>query len=214
MNAGDKKLLELEQQFVEFVRKRFKSPAEMDEMERRRVLLMNALLQQSKPLHDDVLAVGIRIKSVSDFVNTADKYPEAIPVLTKHLKKPYHPNIKEGIVRALAVKEAKGIANKAIMDEYHKAPKKREGFKWVFGNTMSVIVTRDDLDELLKIVLDEGNGDSRTGFIEALAKLKSPKVIEALHQLENDKSQIVAERAKKILARKAKAQERKTKKQA
>jgi len=76
---------------------------------------------------------------------------------------------------------------------------------------MSVIVTKDDLNDLIEIVLDKRNGESRTGFIDALAKIKSPKVIEVLHKLENDKNQIVAGRAKKILARKAKAQERKNK---
>lgn len=214
----EEKIEELEGQFGKLIRKSPKTPAEMEEMERVRLALMNALLQQSKPLNDEVLEAGIRIKSVWDFVNTADKYPEAIPVLIKHLSRPYNHSIKEGIVRALAVKGAKGIANKAVLGEYRKLPKEDPEqpwifhYRWAFGNTMRVIVTKEDLEDLIEIVLDESNGDSRISFIEALAKIKSPKVIDVLHRLENDKSQLVAETAKKMLTRKAKAQERKARK--
>jgi len=136
------------------------------------------------------------------FVNTSASYPEAIPGLVKHLSKPYHRRNKEGIVRALAVKEAKGIANKEIMAAYHKAPKEDHHFRWAFGNTMRVIVTEDDLNELIEIVLDETNGDSRDMFVRALAKLKSSKVRETLDRLVNDKSEIVADEARKALKRK------------
>jgi HEAT repeat protein len=100
------------------------------------------------------------------------------------------------------VKEAKGIANRAIIDEYHKTPKEDHHFRWAFGNTMRVIVTQDDLNSLIEIVLDEANGDSRDMFVRALAKLKSPRVRETLEHLINDKSKIVADEAKKALKRK------------
>lgn len=207
MNLNDR-ISELNNKFNELVGKSPKTPAEMEEKELVRTALEIALIQQSQPLHDDVLEVGIRIKSVSDFVHTSEKYPEAIPILIKHLTKPYHKRIKAGIVRALSVKEAKGMANKAIVAEYRKASKDDFHFAWLFGNAMSVIVTDGDLDDLIQIVTDESNGESRTGFIEALAKIKSPTVIEVLHRLEKDKNQIVAERAMKMLARKARSKEK------
>lgn len=192
----------LDKAFGDLVRKSPKTPAEMEEKERLRILRMNALLRQSRPLTNEVLEAGIRVASVWDFVNTDEKYPEAIPVLIKHLNKPYHRAIKEGIVRALAVKEAKGIANKAILEEYHKAPSDNFHYRWTFGNTMRVIVTEDDLEELSKIVLDESNGDSRHMFVRALAKLKSPKTREILRLLVSDNSQMVADEARKALTRK------------
>lgn len=217
----EEEINELDRRWDEIYDKFPKTPADLLEKEDIRKDRIEALRQQAKPLTDEVLEAGIRIKSVWDFVNTADKYPEAIPILIKHLSRPYHHRTKEGIVRALAVKEAKGIANKAVMEEYHRLPKENPEidpdehwifhYRWAFGNTMSVIVTKDDLDDLIEIVLDESNGESRTGFIEALAKIKAPKVIEVLHRLENDKNKIVAERAKKMLTKKAKAQEWKNK---
>jgi hypothetical protein len=36
----------------------------------------------------DLMSIGIQVESVWDFVNTADKYPAAIPVLLRHLAMP------------------------------------------------------------------------------------------------------------------------------
>lgn len=208
---------ELDSKFGELIRKSPKTAAEMKEMERLRRAIESVNRQMEKPLMDELAEAGINAE-VWDLVNTSASYPEAIPILVKHLSKPYNRDIKEGIVRALAVKEAKSIANKAVLEEYRKLPKEDPeqpwifDYRWAFGNTMRVIVTKEDLEDLIEIVLDESNGDSRISFIEALVKIKSPKVIDVLHQLENDKSQLVAEQAKKMLARKAKAKERKARK--
>lgn len=181
-----------------------RTPAEDQEKERVTHDWVEALRQQAKPLLDEVLQAGIRIESVWDFVNTADKYAEAIPVLIRHLSKPYHSRTKEGIVRALAVKEARGIANKEVIAEYRNTPKENDAFRWAFGNTMAAIATEDDLDDLVEIVLDENNGDSRRSFVEALGKLKSPRVVEVLKHLVNDESSLVSEAARKALKKKQK----------
>lgn len=206
MNLNEK-LEELERAFSELVRKSPKTPAEMEEIERRRLAFAKALKEHSQPLRDDFRVVGIDA-SVSDLVNTSEKYPEAIPLLVKHLRRPYHRAIKEGIVRALAVKEAKGIANEAVIEEYRNLPREDPDkpwiyhYRWALGNTMTVIVTEDDLDDLIEIVTDESNGDSRDSFVIALGKLKSPKVAEVLNRLVYDKSKLVAEDARRILNKK------------
>lgn len=210
MNLKEK-IDKLNREFNELVGKPSKTDEDMEEMDRVGDALEVALRQELKPMTDELREAGT-VADVWDLVNTSASYPKAIPILVKHLGKSYHRRNRSGIVRALAVREAKGIANRAIVEEYRKASKEDFHFSWLFGNTMSVIVTNDDLDELIEIVTDESNGESRTGFIDALAKIKSPKVIEVLHQLESDKNRIVAQRAKKILEKKAKAAERKSKK--
>lgn len=217
----EEKIHELEMRRIELFDKRPRTQAEDREKEKVTDALVQILQQQAKPLFDELVEVGIRIKSVWDFVNTSDKYPEAIPVLIKHLSKSYHHRTKEGIVRALAVKEAKGVANRAVMDEYWRLPKENPEidpdeqwifhYRWAFGNTMKVIVLERDLDDLIEIVLDKSNGHSRNSFVEALAKLKSPKVIEVLNKLVKDKSKLVSQAAQKALDRKAKIMERKKK---
>jgi hypothetical protein len=136
---------------------------------------------------------------VVDLVNTSKSYKEAIPVLISHLPRPYHLRNKEGIVRALAVKEAKGIACIPIIDEYHRTPKEHHNYRWVFGNTMTVIITEECIDDVVDIVLDDSNGESRQQFVIALGKLKSPRAKETLQQLLNDNSEVIRKDAQKAL---------------
>src|SRR5215467_9685753 len=49
---------------------------------------------------------GFHVQSVWDFVNTANKYPAAIPVLLRHVSLPYSKRTKEGIIRALTINYA------------------------------------------------------------------------------------------------------------
>jgi len=198
----------LHEKFVKLVEKRPRTPSETEQMETLMAILETLLNRQSQLLLDELANVGIRIKSVWDLVNSSGSYPEAIPILVRYLREPYFNRTKEGIVRALAVKEAKGLANKVVMEEYLKLPKESHEepwifhYRWAFGNTMRIIVTKNDLEELIEIVLDETNGDSRNMFVRALAKLKSPKVRETLEVLVNDNSPTVSDEARKALSRK------------
>ena len=55
----------------------------------------------------DLQAAGFDVGSARDLVNTAQPYKKAVPILLKHLDKPYPGRGREGIARALAVPEAK-----------------------------------------------------------------------------------------------------------
>jgi len=73
----------------------------------------------------------LNVTSVWDLVNTRAPYPEAIPVLLEWLPRVRHPRIKEGIVRALTVKEARGVAGKLLIDEFKRveAPPQQPRFE-------------------------------------------------------------------------------------
>jgi hypothetical protein len=204
----EERIHELENRFGDLLQKPVKSASEMQEKERIREALTAALRQQEKPLLDELSEVGLDVESVWDLVNTSASYGEGVHILVKHLAKPYHRRNKVGIVRALAVKEAKGIASDAIISEYKRTPQEDDGFRWTFGNTMRVIATEQDLDALVQIVLDESNGDSRQMFVVALAKLKSAKVDNVLERLLSDRSTIIASEAEKALKRRARARSR------
>ncbi len=171
----------------------------LNEKEEVRMALEVAYAEDERPLIEDLVKTGLNVTSSWDLVNTKSSYKAAISILVKHLSKPYHIKNKEGIVRALAVKEAKGIACKAVIDEYHKAPKDNFHYRWAFGNTMSVIITAEYIDDVVAIVQDESNGESRQMFVTALGKLKSPKVKEVLQQLLNDESEVIRKEAQKVL---------------
>ncbi len=158
-----------------------------------------AYAKDEKPLIDALLETGLDITSSWDLVNTKSSYKAAIPILVEHLSKSYHVKNKEGIVRSLAVKEAKGIACRAIIDEYQKAPKDNPSYRWAFGNTMAVIMTADYIDEVIKIVQDESNGESRHMFVAALGNTKSPRAKEPLQKLLEDKDKTISKEAQKAL---------------
>lgn len=189
----------LANRFGELVRKPNKTQAEIQEKEEVRIALEAAYAEDEKPLIDDLVKAGFNITSSWDLVNTKSSYKAAIPILVEHLSKPYHVKNKEGIVRALAVKEAKGVACRAVIDEYHKAPRHDFHYRWTFGNTMAVIITVDYIDDVIAIVQDESNGESRHMFVAALGNTKSPRAKETLRQLIKDKDKTISKEAQKAL---------------
>ena len=134
----------------------------------------------------ELLKIGIQVDDIFDLVNTKKPYPKAIPVLLYLLGEVSHDRLKEGIIRALAVKEAKGLAGKVLIDEYKKTPKNKLLLLWAIGNTMEVVISDNDIDDVLEIVADKDNGMSRQMFVIALGKMKSARVEQALIDLLND----------------------------
>ncbi|MEM0942265.1 MAG: HEAT repeat domain-containing protein, partial [Bacteroidota bacterium] len=55
------------------------------------------------------------------------------------------------------------------------------------------------LDDMVAIVQDENNGESRHMFVAAMSKIKSPKVKEILQRLLEDKDKTISKEAQKAL---------------
>jgi hypothetical protein len=131
--------------------------------------------------------VGVFVNNIYDLVHSHASYPQAIPVLLELLKEGMEDSkLKEGIIRALAVKDAVGKAGQALIQEYHKIPKDKMTLRWTIGNTISRILTEAELEEVLSIIQDKENGMSRQMFIWGLAKIKSDRTEEILIGLLDD----------------------------
>jgi HEAT repeat protein len=134
---------------------------------------------------------GICVDSVWDLLYWKQPYPEAVPILVALLQEddidPRMRN-KEGIVRALTAKEARGKANDVLISEYNKSSETDllESYRWAVGNAFTVVITEDDVDKIIPIVLDKKNGKSRQMFALALGKVKLEKVEDALISLLDD----------------------------
>jgi hypothetical protein len=90
--------------------------------------------------------LGYAISSVWDFVNNAPHpflarkfvgpYERAYPMLIRHLSLPHHPRVREGIIRALSVRDGgKNLANhllKAFVSEPDS------NLKWVLANALRI----------------------------------------------------------------------------
>ena len=135
----------------------------------------------------ELAKAGISVNDIYDLVNTDKPYPTAVPVLLNLLQEGIeHIGIKEGIVRALAVKEAIGKASPVLIAEYNRTPKDKTLLRWAIGNTIYTTITEDDVESILPIVLDKTNGTSRQMFVAALGKVKSEKAEDLLVNLLDD----------------------------
>jgi len=177
---------ELSNRFSDLVRKPNKTKEDFEEKENLRIALEKELHNEEIELIKELNLIGINISSVWELVNTKEKYLNAIPILLKHIQKNYHEKNKEGIVRALAVKEAIGIASPVLIAEYHRVPKDKMLLRWVIGNTIYTTITDNDIESVLSIVQEKENGISRQMFVAALVKVKSEKAEDVLIKLLDD----------------------------
>lgn len=171
----------------------------LKEKEQVRLALEEAYAEDEKPLVDDLKKAGFNVTSSWDLVNTKARYKLAIPILIEHLPRPYHLKNKEGIVRALAVKEAIGMAGPVLVAEFNQTPKDKMSLRWAIGNTMCKTITTDDVEGILPIVLDRANGISRQMFVTALGKVNSEEAEDILIELLDDEE--VASHALEALGR-------------
>ena len=131
---------------------------------------------------------GLSITTIWDLVKTKKAYPSGtIDILIKHIGIDYHKTIKEGIIRSLIVKEAKGKAIPSLIKEYEKTDKKDDDFRWIIGYAIGALMTKENVDWVIATVLNRSNGGSRSGMLVPLVKVKSEKAEAVLLQLLDEK---------------------------
>lgn len=109
-----------EEKFIILLKKSNKSKEEIAEMQLARQKHVEELDEEVKFLLQDIRNNGLAIDHLWDLVNTSQAYPEAIEPLRKHLSRNYHIRNKEGIIRALGVKEAGMKEIYALLEQYGK----------------------------------------------------------------------------------------------
>lgn len=181
---------EIEKRFKELLR-RPKTKEEIEEMEIIRKQFTAELNRETIDLLNDLKKVDIDISSVWDLVNSKESYPAAIDILLSYLPKQFHPRNKEGIVRALAVKEAKGKAAKMLIEEYNKTPKEFASLRWALGYSIAIVMTMEDVNEIFEIVSNLNNGRSRAELVRALGTIKTEKSENILLSLLDDNEVLV-----------------------
>lgn len=146
---------------------------------------MSSREQDDRRVASALREVGLDVESVFDLVNANASYPEAIPVLLKMLREVSDDWIREGIVRALSVKEAKGVATQPLIEEFKKVGSK-ELFKWAIGNALSVLADDSVFDEVMELVLDKHHGKAREMLTLALGNMKNPRTVDILIEFLKD----------------------------
>ena len=110
-------------------------------------------------------------------MNTAEKYPAAIPVLLRHLSLPYHKRIKEGIIRALAVNYAGPDVLRELIRQFRGETDGRgNSLKWVLGIAISEAAAPADAETLIAPATDPTHGQARDSITYNLPRVVKDKV--------------------------------------
>lgn len=134
------------------------------------------LVAQQAPMLIDFAKVGWRVKSVWDFVNMKDSYPTVIPVLLFHLDKSYSPRVREGIIRALTVVEARGAPARRVLEELKNSGNQPRNVRWALANALTVIADQSMADELSEMAADTHYDDIMRVIREAAVKATKRKL--------------------------------------
>ena len=102
------------------------------------------LAEDEKNLIEDLKEQGYEVNSVWDFVNNNNRYEflrqfdgdyvNAYPILVKHLDEEHHPRVREGIIRALTIKDGGIEVENALLEEFNK--ERDPNIKWVLANAL------------------------------------------------------------------------------
>lgn len=136
------------------------------------------------PLVEELRAAGFQVQSAWDLVNTPGSYPRALPILLAHLPRPYPAPVREGIARALAVRETKALAWDVLTGLFVKEPEKcvRDGL------AVAISAAADDevLEDVIALAREPRHGASRVLLLWALERSKAPQARAALMELGSD----------------------------
>ena len=158
----------------------------------------------------DLRSVGVEVDDVWELVNSTAGYAAAVPVLLEWLGRaeasvPVYQvdKLKEGIVRALTVREARPKAAPALIAEMRRfsglAERSSSGLPWALGNALATVADDTVFDDLVALCRDTSLGSNREMLTRALARSRRPEATTVLLSLLDDEA--VAGHAVDALAR-------------
>jgi hypothetical protein len=120
--------------------------AARDERERELAVRQREFARLEAPLVSALRGAGFDIDSVWDLVNNSPHpflqrrfvgdYSKAYPILVEHLGRPYDPKIREGIIRALTVRDGGQSVEHALFAAFQAEVELTA--RWVLANALKV----------------------------------------------------------------------------
>ena len=149
-----------------------------------------------EPLIDELRTAQVPVKSVWDLVNQRNVYPQSLPILLEHLRRPYPDAIRDGIARALAVPDAR-FAWPSLVAQYRveTGDRTRSGLAVALSNIADDTV----MEELIELAGDRNQGVSRVLLLDALRRSHLPQAREALTEFAADP--LLVKEARRVLRR-------------
>jgi len=138
-----------------------------------------------EPLLADLRQVGIDVDSVWSLYKHRP-YPSAIHVLLDHIERPYPPEIRDGIARALAVPEASWAWERLQTLLYREPPVGQLRVKFALALAVVDVAPKGSIDRMLELSRDTSLGSSRLAFVAPLMRSRDPRALQTLEQLRDD----------------------------
>lgn len=155
--------------------------------------------EASAPIFSDLNSINVNVNSVWDLVKTPMPYPEALPILLKHLKHGGYPDrVMAGLARAIADKPAVAFWSD-LLRLYREAsgPEEREGL----AVALAASATRNQVGDLISLVSDNDLDESRILLVKPLARLGGDAGRAKLEELAS--SRVVGREVQAVLRRSA-----------
>lgn len=148
----------------------------MDSIEEDHQLVINSLRE-----------VGVQVNDVYEFVNGATPR-KAIPILVQLLPLLDDNTIKEGVIRALGDKAARGAAARPLIAELKRLGGTKPLLGWAIANSLAQVVELSDFEELRSLVGNASFGKAREMLVLAMARTKHPNAAAELAKLAGDEA--------------------------
>lgn len=158
--------------------------AQVEAAEAERAERVRLLREAEKPIVADLQRAGVGVTSVWDLVNTAEPYPDALPVLLEHLERGGYPErVMESLGRALAVKPAVVWWDrlKALY-----ASSRDDGEEDGLAVALAACATKAQYEDLVGFLSWKERGQSRIYFLRPIRRLGGARGIALLEQLQSD----------------------------
>jgi hypothetical protein len=143
------------------------------------------LRRAEMPVINALAEVGIVVNRLWDLQSFEEPYPEAIPILLEHMRKPYRGEVLERIGRALAVPETRHLWP-TLVELYKVAtdPHAKDGLALALRE--HAFKDKQLLDEIIALIKDPSNGPSRVLLVAVLSRSRQPHAKEVLYELRDD----------------------------
>ena len=144
-----------------------------EEEHRQRVAKLRAELDpEMVPIEVALRELGYEFKNLSDFANTDQPYPDALPIFLRHLPNVRHQVLRKIIAHALTVREGRGLAGPVILNELREKQDELET-RLALAHALTAAASKDDVVPMRALVADSRNADIRERL--EIAIRKAPK---------------------------------------
>ena len=129
-------------------------------------------LEDSAPIDMELQDAGVPF-DVGELANVRAPYPEAIPVLLKHLRLPHRPNVEWSIIAALGVSYGEKDVFRTLLDHlYARRTDLSDGILYALGSSLALAASKGDYEELERVAGDQANRNARHEPLLKLARAK------------------------------------------